>query len=146
MKLAFLYAGQGSQHVGMGRDLYENYPAFRAVLDAAPVDFDLKQLCFEGPEEQLNDTRYTQPCMVAFAAGVTAVLKEEGITPAYTAGLSLGEYSALHWASTPPSTVPGCWTPPPPSPWWPSGGRPWPRPWWAAPAAWPRCSSWTGTP
>ena len=82
----------------MGRDLYENYPAFRAVLDAAPVDFDLKQLCFEGPEEQLNDTRYTQPCMVAFAAGVTAVLKEEGITPAYTAGLSLGEYSALHCA------------------------------------------------
>ena len=98
MKLAFLYAGQGSQHVGMGRDLYENYPAFRAVLDAAPVDFDLKQLCFEGPEEQLNDTRYTQPCMVAFATGVTAVLKEEGITPAYTAGLSLGEYSALHCA------------------------------------------------
>ena len=98
MKLAFLYAGQGSQHVGMGRDLYENYPAFRAVLDAAPVDFDLKQLCFEGPEEQLNDTRYTQPCMVAFAAGITAVLKEEGITPAYTAGLSLGEYSALHCA------------------------------------------------
>ena len=98
MKLAFLYAGQGSQHVGMGRDLYENYPAFRAVLDSAPVDFDLKQLCFEGPEEQLNDTRYTQPCMVAFAAGVTAVLKEEGITPAYTAGLSLGEYSALHCA------------------------------------------------
>ena len=98
MKLAFLYAGQGSQHVGMGRDLYENYPAFRAVLDAAPVDFDLKKLCFEGPEEQLNDTRYTQPCMVAFAAGVTAVLKEEGIVPAYAAGLSLGEYSALHCA------------------------------------------------
>ena len=81
-----------------GRDLYENYPAFRAVLEAAPVDFDLKQLCFEGPEEQLNDTRYTQPCMVAFAAGVTAVLKEEGIVPAYAAGLSLGEYSALHCA------------------------------------------------
>ena len=98
MKLAFLYAGQGSQHVGMGRDLYEKYPAFRAVLDSAPVDFDLKQLCFEGPEEQLNDTRYTQPCMVAFAAGLTAVLKEEEITPAYTAGLSLGEYSALHCA------------------------------------------------
>ena len=43
MKLAFLYAGQGAQHVGMGRDLYEIYPAFRAVLDSAPVDFDLKQ-------------------------------------------------------------------------------------------------------
>lgn len=98
MKIAFLYAGQGSQHVGMGRDLYEAYPAFRAVLDSAPVDFDLKKLCFEGPEEQLNDTCYTQPCMVAFAAGLTAVLKENGITPAYTAGLSLGEYSALHCA------------------------------------------------
>ena len=98
MKLAFLYAGQGSQHVGMGRDLYEAYPAFRQVLDSAPVDFDLKKLCFEGPEEQLNDTRYTQPCMVAFAAGVTALLKEAGIVPEYAAGLSLGEYSALQCA------------------------------------------------
>ena len=98
MKLAFLYAGQGAQHVGMGRDLYEIYPAFRQVLDSAPVDFDLKKLCFEGPEDQLNDTRYTQPCMVAFAAGVTALLREAGITPDYAAGLSLGEYSALQCA------------------------------------------------
>ena len=98
MKLAFLYAGQGAQHVGMGRDLYETYPTFRQVLDSAPVDFDLKKLCFEGPEEQLNDTRYTQPCMVAFAAGVTALLREAGITPDYAAGLSLGEYSALQCA------------------------------------------------
>lgn len=98
MKLAFLYAGQGAQHVGMGRDLYEIYPAFRQVLDSAPVDFDLKQLCFDGPEDQLNDTRYTQPCMVAFAAGVTALLREAGITPDYAAGLSLGEYSALQCA------------------------------------------------
>ena len=98
MKLAFLYAGQGSQHVGMGRDLYEAYPAFRQVLDSAPVDFDLKSLCFDGPEEQLNDTRYTQPCMVAFAAGVTALLKQAGIVPEYAAGLSLGEYSALQCA------------------------------------------------
>ena len=98
MKLAFLYAGQGAQHVGMGRDLYEIYPAFRQVLDSAPVDFDLKKLCFDGPEEQLNDTRYTQPCMVAFAAGVTALLREAGITPDSAAGLSLGEYSALQCA------------------------------------------------
>ena len=98
MKLAFLYAGQGAQHVGMGRDLYEIYPAFRQVLDSAPVDFDLKKLCFDGPEDQLNDARYTQPCMVAFAAGMTAVLREKGITPAVAAGLSLGEYSALHAA------------------------------------------------
>ena len=98
MKLAFLYAGQGAQHVGMGRDLYEACPAFRQVLDSAPVDFDLKTLCFDGPEDQLNDTRYTQPCMVAFAAGVTALLREAGITPDYAAGLSLGEYSALQCA------------------------------------------------
>ena len=90
MKLAFLYAGQGTQHVGMGKDLYEAYPAFRAVLDGARVDFDLKKLCFEGPEEQLSQTQYTQPCMVAFAAGVTAVLYEKGIRPAMAAGLSLG--------------------------------------------------------
>lgn len=98
MNLAFLYAGQGSQHAGMGQDLYEAYPLFRQILDDAPVDFDLKKLCFEGPEEQLSQTRYTQPCMVAFAAGVTALLKERGIVPQAAAGLSLGEYSALQAA------------------------------------------------
>lgn len=98
MKLAFLYAGQGAQHVGMGRDLYEKHPLFRHVFDSAPVDFDLKKLCFEGPVEQLNDTRFTQPCLVAFAAGVTALLYEAGVHPAMAAGLSLGEYSALHAA------------------------------------------------
>lgn len=98
MKLAFLYAGQGSQHAGMGRDLYEAYPAFRAAMDGPSLEFDLKTLCFEGPEEQLAQTRYTQPCMVAFAAGVTAVLSEKGLRPQLAAGLSLGEYSALHAA------------------------------------------------
>ena len=98
MKLGFLYAGQGSQHPGMGQDLYEAYPAFRAVLDRADVGFDLKALCFQGPEQQLSQTRYTQPCMVAFAAGMTAILAEKGITPDYAAGLSLGEYSALQCA------------------------------------------------
>ena len=98
MSLAFLYAGQGTQKVGMGRELYETYPAFRAVFDSAPVEFDLKKLCFEGPEEQLSDTCYTQPCMVAFAAGVTALLYEAGIRPQAAAGLSLGEYSALQAA------------------------------------------------
>lgn len=98
MKLGFLYAGQGSQHPGMGQDLYETYPAFREVLDRAETDFDLKALCFQGPEKQLNQTRYTQPCMVAFAAGMTALLAERGIVPDYAAGLSLGEYSALQCA------------------------------------------------
>ena len=98
MKLGFLYAGQGSQHPGMGADLYETYPAFRGVFDAAELDFDLKQMCFTDPDGLLNQTRYTQPCMVAFAAGLTAVLKEKGVVPSAAAGLSLGEYSALHAA------------------------------------------------
>ena len=100
MKLGFLYAGQGSQHPGMGADLYERFPTFRAVLDsaAAQVDFDLKEVSFTDAKGILNETRYTQPCMVAFAAGMTALLAERGIVPAAAAGLSLGEYSALHAA------------------------------------------------
>lgn len=97
MKLAFLYAGQGSQHAGMGQDLYESVPAFRAAFDlaAAGLDFDPKTTCFTDPDGVLNQTRYTQPCMVAFAAGVTAALAERGLRPDVAAGLSLGEYSAL---------------------------------------------------
>ena len=98
MSLAFLYAGQGTQHAGMGADLYEAYPAFRAVLDGAQVAFDLKATMFTDPDGVLNQTEYTQPCMVAFAAGMTALLYERGIRPAYAAGLSLGEYSALEAA------------------------------------------------
>lgn len=98
MKLAILYAGQGSQHPGMGNDLYEKYPAFREAFDAAELDFDLHTVCFKNPEGTLNQTQYTQPCMVAFAAGVTAVLKEAGVKADYLAGLSLGEYSALEAA------------------------------------------------
>lgn len=98
MKLGFLYAGQGSQAVGMGKDLYESYPAFREVLDAANPGFDVKTVSFEGPAETLNETKYTQPCMVAFAVGLTRVLAEAGIRPDMAAGLSLGEYSALYAA------------------------------------------------
>ena len=98
MKLAFVYAGQGSQKVGMGRDFYDQYPEFQQVLDNAAAPFDVKEVCFQGPAEQLNQTRYTQPCMVAFAVGVTDLLKKEGIRPQAAAGLSLGEYSALYAA------------------------------------------------
>ncbi len=98
MKLGFLYAGQGAQHPGMGADLYEKYPAFRAALDRADAGFDLKAVSFADPDGLLNETQYTQPCMVAFAVGLTDVLAEKGIVPAAAAGLSLGEYSALYAA------------------------------------------------
>ena len=98
MKIGFLYAGQGSQSVGMGQDLYDAYPEFKETFDNANPGFDLKDCCFNGPIEKLGQTRYTQPCMVAFAVGVTKLLKANGIEPAYAAGLSLGEYSALYSA------------------------------------------------
>ncbi len=95
MKTAFLYAGQGSQHQGMGEDLYSKYEEFRDVFDSAELSFDLKKICFEDGEGLLDQTKYTQPCMVAFAAGVTDILKNRNIKPDILAGLSLGEYSAL---------------------------------------------------
>ena len=67
MKLAVLYAGQGAQHPGMGKEFYDESPAFRAAFDAADLDFDLHRVCFEDPDGVLNQTEYTQPCMVAFA-------------------------------------------------------------------------------
>ena len=104
MKLGFIYAGQGSQKVGMGQDFYELFPEFKETMDNASeavkdvTDFDVKDLCFNGPDEQLSLTRYTQPCMVAFAVGVTKLLKAKGLNPEYVCGLSLGEYSALYAA------------------------------------------------
>ncbi|MBQ9935793.1 MAG: ACP S-malonyltransferase [Lachnospiraceae bacterium] len=96
MKIGFLYAGQGSQSVGMGKDLYESYSEFKETFDNANPGFDLKDCCFNGPIDKLGQTRYTQPCMVAFAVGVTKLLSANGIKPEYAAGLSLGEYSALY--------------------------------------------------
>lgn len=98
MKCAFVYAGQGSQYAGMGRDLYENYSAAREVFDRFPADFDLKEVCFEDSQGLLNQTRYTQPCMLAVAMAITDILAEAGIGPEMAAGLSLGEYSALYAA------------------------------------------------
>ncbi len=97
-KTAFLYAGQGSQTGGMGKDLYEQYSEFRNGFDAADLSFDLHQVCFENPDNILLQTEYTQPCLVAFACGVTEVLHSMDLYADYTCGLSLGEYSALYEA------------------------------------------------
>lgn len=98
MKIAFMYAGQGAQKVGMGQDLYENCKSFADTIDRASLDFDAKTLMFEGPMETLSTTRYTQPCMALMAAGITNALYEAGIKPDVACGLSLGEYSALYSA------------------------------------------------
>ena len=97
MKIAFLYAGQGSQTVGMGKDFYGQYELYKQIIDDVDncLDFNLKELLFDGPIEKLSQTKYTQPCMVAHACAVTSLVLQKGITPKAVAGLSLGEYSAL---------------------------------------------------
>lgn len=95
-KIGFVYAGQGSQVVGMGKSFYDNYELAKEVFDNIDLDIDVKKLCFEGPIEELSKTSNTQPCMVAVAVVATKLLKENGINPDYVAGLSLGEYSALN--------------------------------------------------
>lgn len=98
MKIGFLYAGQGTQKEQMGKALYETYPTAQKLYDAIDLDFDVKSMCFTGDLATLSKTSYTQPCMVATAAVITELLREQGVTPDYVAGLSLGEYSALYAA------------------------------------------------
>lgn len=98
MKLAFLYAGQGSQKVGMGKDFYDEFDSYRNFIDSVKLDYDYKSLMHEGPLEELSKTENTQGCMAAFAAGVTMLLEENGIKPLVATGLSLGEYGALYAA------------------------------------------------
>lgn len=97
MKLAFVFPGQGAQSVGMGRDLYENSPAARAVFDAvdSATGFSVSELCFNGPDEKLKETRYTQPALYAVSVAALAACKEAGLTPSAVAGHSVGEYAAL---------------------------------------------------
>jgi [acyl-carrier-protein] S-malonyltransferase len=96
-KIAFVFPGQGSQAVGMGKSLYQNYPAAREVLDQADASLGHKitEICFNGPEEILKDTRNAQPAILAVSAAVCQILKSEGIQADFVAGHSLGEYSAL---------------------------------------------------
>lgn len=99
----FIFPGQGSQTVGMGKDLYEKSEAARAVLDEAneTLGFDLKTLMFEGPEEELGDTRNSQPAIYTVSAMGLAAMKERAekedsyLAPNVVAGHSLGEFTAL---------------------------------------------------
>lgn len=97
---AWLFPGQGAQHVGMGKDLYEHVPAARAVFEAADaaLGFSLSTLCFEGPEDELTRTVNTQPALVTHAiAALVAAIESGSISgrPDFVAGHSLGEYAAL---------------------------------------------------
>jgi [acyl-carrier-protein] S-malonyltransferase len=110
MKTSFVFPGQGSQFVGMGRDIYISSPAARAIFDEADqvLGFSLSDLCFNGPAEQLNDTQYSQPAIFTVSIASLEALREwmretgQHIHPAYMAGHSLGEYSAMVAAGSMP--------------------------------------------
>lgn len=100
MKRAFLFPGQGAQIVGMGKDIYEKYEEARKVFDEASniSGIDIKKLCFEGSEDELNKTENTQIAIMVTSLAVLEVLKSKKIDAKIACGLSLGEYSALVYA------------------------------------------------
>lgn len=100
--IAFLFPGQGSQTVGMGKELAHLYPVARQAFEEADdaLGYKLSLLCFEGPEEQLRLTEVTQPAILAASVAAWRVLNEKGIKPNFVAGHSLGEYSAHVAAGT----------------------------------------------
>ena len=95
-KTAFLFAGQGAQYLGMGRELYDQYGIVKETIDQASqvLGYDLRDL-IDNDETKLNQTRYTQPAILATSVSIYRLLKEKGYQPDMVAGLSLGEYSAL---------------------------------------------------
>lgn len=97
MKRAFLFPGQGAQSVGMGKDIYEKYEVARKIYDEASEisGIDIKKICFEGPEDELNKTENTQIAILTTSLAMLEVLKQNGIEADVAVGLSLGEYGAL---------------------------------------------------
>jgi [acyl-carrier-protein] S-malonyltransferase len=100
--IAFLFPGQGSQAVGMGKELAAMYPVARQTFDEADaaLGYKISELCFEGPEEKLKLTEITQPAILTVSVAAFRVLREKGIAPNYVAGHSVGEYAAHVAAGT----------------------------------------------
>jgi [acyl-carrier-protein] S-malonyltransferase len=100
--IAFLFPGQGSQAVGMGKDLVEKYSIARHAFEEADqaLGYKLSQICFEGPEDQLRLTEITQPAILTSSVAAWRILHEKGLKPSFVAGHSLGEYSAHVAAGT----------------------------------------------
>ena len=97
MKIGFLFPGQGSQAVGMGKDIYDKYDEAKKVYDRVKelTNVDIAKISFEGPEDVLNQTKYTQLAILTMSLAIVEILKKENIKAEISAGLSLGEYSAL---------------------------------------------------